>query len=135
MNYQTYDYETPTDTTAPWMPTTGQSGQMIAAPTNGQLVATPAAPIVAANATDMATLGSMIQSVQQTQMQQVYLLREFDARVARLEQAVSPYTSPTNATASFERATWWAIWGLLMLILGGTLTIVIVLILMNIQFR
>lgn len=129
MNYQSYDYETDTDA-APWTaaPT---SAQMVAAPRNTQLM--PAAPVTAANSSEMVVLGSMLQSVQQTQMQQIYMLREFDSRISRLEQAARP--NPAPQTPTYERATWWALWGLLMLVLGGALTVVIVLILLNIQFR
>ncbi len=127
MNYQTYDYETDSDA-APWM-AGPSSTQMVGAPRNTLTTTTPQP----ANSSEMVVLGSMLQSVQQTQMQQIYMLREFDSRIARLEQASRPNQAPQTPT--YERATWWALWGLLMLVLGGALTVVLVLILMNIQFR
>jgi hypothetical protein len=80
----------------------------------------------------------MLGSFLQTQTQQMYLLRDLDMRLARLE--VRPATSEAKnvraaAAASFERATWWALWGILMLVLGGALAIVMLLILLNLQFR
>jgi hypothetical protein len=145
MNYQSYDYETDNDA-APWtasaVPAQPVStpvwnnpatyNQMIAAPPNAQLVPAPA-PVLAANTSEVYVLGSMLQSVQQLQRQQLDALRDFDYRIGRLERAARP--APQPVTPSFERATWWAIWGLLMLILGGALAVVIVLILLNIQFR
>lgn len=128
MNYQNYDYETDNDA-APWT-AAPNSSQMMAAPRNTHLV--PASNATASGS-DMVVLGSMLQSVQQTQMQQIYMLRDFDSRISRLEQANRP--NPVPQTPSYERATWWALWGLLMLVLGGALTVVIVLILMNVQFR
>src|SRR5438477_3813715 len=117
MSYQSFDYETRADD-GTWTPAP-PSTQIVATPPNTQLVAAP----TAATSSDMMVLGSMIQSMQQTQMQQMYLMRDFDARIGRLEQAARPQATPTP---SFERVTWWAIWGLLMLILGGTLTVVII---------
>lgn len=127
MNYQSFDYDTRAED-GTWTPAPVTT-QMVAAPPNTQLVA---APTNTATSSDVMVLGSMLQSMQQTQMQQMYLMRDFDSRIGRLEQAARP--NPP-AGASFERMTWWAIWGLLMLILGGTLTVVIILILMNVQFR
>ncbi len=90
-------------------------------------------PAPAPASSELLMLGAMLQSVQSSQNQQMVLLRDFDRRINRLEAGARP--RPQNSTPSFERATWWAIWGLLMLILGGALTVVIVLILLNIQFR
>jgi hypothetical protein len=83
--------------------------------------------------TEMVMLGSMMRSMQQTQNQQIILMRDLDVRLARLEGTAVGRAQVAPAT--FERVTWWAIWGLLMLILGGALTIVIVLILLNVEFR
>ena len=127
MNYQSFDYETRAED-GTWTP--APTTQIVAAQPTGQLVATPSN---SANSSEMLVLGSMLQSMQQTQMQQMYLMRDFDTRLGRLEQTARP--NAPAASPSFERVTWWAIWGLLMLILGGTLTVVIILILMNVQFR
>lgn len=135
------DYETDTDA-APWTaPASYNSGPMVAAPRNAQLVAEPAPQQVtvstpAPNYAEVLAMGNMIQSIQQTQTQQMYLLREMDSRLARLEEPMRyPAQAQVIVTPSYERATWWAIWGLLMLILGGALAVVILLIVLNIQFR
>lgn len=144
MQYRESEYVSSTDE-APWTAEPAPSGSMVArgdsqlmpltpnplAPTNGN-VATPSAETV--------MLTALLQSVQQTQNQQMYLLRNLDARLARLEEAprwalpAQPQVQVNNAGA-FERATWWAIWGLLMLVLGGALAVVLLLILLNLQFR
>lgn len=129
MNYQSYDYETDTDT-APWTPAPNGS-QIVTAPRHTHIV--PATPPATTHNSELVALGSMLQNMQQTQVQQIYMLREFDHRISRLETGARP--NPAPQTPTYERATWWALWGLLMLVLGGALTIVIVLILMNIEFR
>lgn len=137
MTFQTTDYTTDTDE-APWT-SAPSSTQMVAASRNGPVIpAHSHAPIIVSppatsNTPEMLMLGSMLQSVQQAQTQQTHILRDFDARLARLES--NPHPQAPAPTPSFERATWWAIWGLLMLILGGALAVVILLILLNVQFR
>lgn len=137
MTFSTNDYTSDTDE-APWTAAPPAS-HMVAASRNGQVIpAHSHAPIIVSpsagsNTQEMLMLGSMLQSVQQAQTQQTQLLRDFDARLARLENSAHPQAPAP--TPSFERATWWAIWGLLMLILGGALTVVILLILLNVQFR
>lgn len=69
-------------------------------------------------------LGSMLQSMQSVQQQQLLVLRDMDVRVAKLETGVNNQPQP----ASFERGTWWALWGLLMLIMGSALAIITILI-------
>ncbi len=56
--------------------------------------------------------------------QQSMLMREFDLRLRHLER------NDTRASGgiSFEHATWWMLWGILMLILGVTLIVVLVLV-------
>jgi hypothetical protein len=132
MTYQDYEYETDTDT-APWTATPVASpAPMVAAPRAVPVVQTQAAPVAApTNNADIYLLGSLIQSVQQSQNRQMYYLRDMDARLTRLESAAHPASNPGASTPSFERATWWAIWGLLMLILGGALAVVLLLILLN----
>lgn len=132
MNYQ--EYEESTDA-APWVST--PSDKFIATG-DAQLLPLTPNPLVPsstsnANLSELVMLGSILQSVQRTQMQQTYLLREFDTRLTRIESGIQ--TSAKNQAQSFERATWWAIWGLLMLILGGALAVLTVLILLNLQFR
>jgi hypothetical protein len=93
-------------------------------------------PPAQSNVSEILVLGSLIQSVQTAQTQQMYVLRDIDSRLSRLEDSARySAAAPPPANPSFERATWWAIWGLLMLILGGALAIVTLLILLNIQFR
>jgi hypothetical protein len=129
MTYQDFDTEMDTDA-APWT----------AAPTTAQIVPVRQAPLAPAPlmvntpaTSEMMMLGSILQSVQQSQTQQMYWMREMDARLARLEH--SARANAAAPVASFERGTWWAIWGLLMLILGSALVVVIVLILLNVEFR
>lgn len=136
MNYQDYDYGTETDSAA-WT-TTPQSSRMMAPQSDAQLYPLTANPVVVnqpthPSASEMIVLGSMLRSLQQNQNQQNLWLRDFDARINRIEINTRPPAAA--ATPAFERVTWWAIWGLLMLILGGALTIVIVLILLNVQFK
>ncbi|HZQ05511.1 MAG TPA: hypothetical protein VFD70_02965 [Anaerolineae bacterium] len=132
MQYHETDYSVDTDTT-PW---TATPAPIVTTPRSGQLVATPTnTPVV--NVSEMLALSSLIQSVQQTQMQQMYVLRDMNSRLARLEDEVhtAAQTPAPVIVPTYERATWWAIWGLLMLILGGALALVTVLILLNVQFR
>lgn len=156
MNYS--DYDTPETDAAPWSPasatyqgqayTTPRDTQMVSAPPNvvvntapqpavSEVVyrgpVAPATQASLANNSPMIVLGSLIKSVQQTQKEQMYMLRDFDARLVRMENTMNP-PQPIQVP-SFERATWWAIWGLLMLILGGALTVLILLILMRANFR
>ena len=158
MNYSDYDYETPETEPPPWSPasstfqgqtyTTPRNTQMVSAPPNVVVNAapqpavpelvyqSPVAPAAQGPMVDnssLVMLGSLIQSVQQTQKEQRYILRDFDARLARIENTITP--PPPTQVPSFERTTWWAIWGLLMLILGGALTVLILLILMRVSFR
>lgn len=130
MSYQDYEYGADTDA-APWTVSPSPStAQMVAA---ARPIPAVAAAQAAPGMSEMMVLGSMIQSIQQTQARQMYFLRDFDTRLARLEANAHP---PAQApTPTYERTTWWAIWGLLMLILGGALTVVIVLIVLNVQWR
>lgn len=129
MTYQDIDQETETDG-APW--TAPSTSAQIVPARSVQLVPPPSPVVMTAPATsEFMVLGSILQSFQQAQTQQSYLLRDMNARLARLENG----RSNVNSTPSFERGTWWAIWGLLMLILGGALVVVIVLILMHVEFR
>lgn len=125
MNYP--DYETTIETEpVPWGAPT-QAAQWVPPARSGQMV--PANT----RTSDMLVIGSLIQSVQQTQQQQMYLLRELDARLVRMEN--SERDAAAARVPTFERTTWWAIWGLLMLILGGALTIMIVLILTHVNWQ
>ncbi len=135
MSYQDYTY-TETEGQS-WTPQ--GSSQIVSAPsTDAQLYPLSPNPVVvqssqSPNMSELMVLGSLMRSMQQTQNQQIYLMRDLDVRLARLEGTAVARAQATPAT--FERVTWWAIWGLLMLILGGALTIVIVLILLNVEFR
>ncbi len=56
---------------------------------------------------------------------QLQILRNMDMRISNLEAA----DDQGVADASFERATWWALWGILMIILGAALVVILFLIL------
>ncbi len=133
MNYQDFEY-TETDS-APWTAPTRSDAQLLPLTPNPLIPVNPntAQTNAGSAVSEMWFVGSMLQSMQRAQMQQMYLLRDLDTRLARLENPTRGANA--NTTPSFERATWWAIWGLLMLILGGALTVVIMLILMNLQLR
>jgi hypothetical protein len=139
MQYDT-DYDTDTDA-APWTATASYNPAPAAAPRSATIVSQPVPRTITVNTpqpdySQLLAVGSMMQSIQQNQTQQMYLLREMDSRLNRLEDQSRYAPQPVAApTPSYERATWWAIWGLLMLILGGALAVVILLILLNIQFR
>ncbi len=62
------------------------------------------------------------QSIRSATQRQMQVLREFDLRLNSLEDA------NRRTEGSFERATWWALWGILMLILGAALVVIILLI-------
>ena len=72
--------------------------------------------------TEWLTFAQWAQTMQALQQRQMQLLNEVDTRLARVER---------GATWDTERVTWWMLWGILMLIMGGALTILIVLILMG----
>lgn len=75
--------------------------------------------------TGLAPFALMARSMQNIFQAQMAMLRQFDARLNRLEQARS---QPFNS-GQFYAQTWWALWGILMLILGSALVMVMVLIL------
>jgi hypothetical protein len=140
MEYEHYEYEEDTTQDAPWVEVPAETSPLaidrstLFPLTPNPVIQTGTAP--SANVSETVVLSSLLQSIQQTQTQQMYMLRNLDARLARLEEPprpVKPVPTPktTQATNSFEAATWWAIWGLLMLILGGALAFVIALILFN----
>lgn len=135
MQFLNYDYEPRADE-APW---TAAPNTESADTFNSQLLPltpNPLTPAQTSNHTDAATLGTVLQALQQAQVQQLYLVRGMETRLARLEELAQNARSAQSQTAadSFERATWWALWGLLMLVLGGALAVVTVLILLNVQW-
>lgn len=135
MNYQDYDYGTEADPTS-WTPTPPLVSQAVSTRGDAQIYPLSPNPVVTApqpGMSEMMVLGSMLRSLQQNQNQQMLWIRDFDARINRIEVNTRPPAAVV--TPSFERATWWALWGLLMLVLGGALTIVIMLILLNVQFK
>ena len=97
-----------------------QSEASAPAPARATIVETAAQP----STPELITLGTWAQSFTSMQQQQIAMLRDFDVRLAQLENIVSARPAGTST----EGATWWALWGLLMLILGGALTILILLI-------
>lgn len=129
MQYPDYAYETGSDPTSETGTYANSDSQLL------PLTANPLAPAPTANRQDALALAAALQSIQQTQLQQMYALRGMETRLAQLEQNAWAARGGQNSGASdsFERATWWALWGILMLILGGALMSVIMLILLNAQ--
>ncbi len=83
---------------------------------------TPAATtrrVVRTEILDPQEWGQTLRTITQRQMQ---ILRDFELRLASVEDA----TRAREGT--FERATWWALWGVLMLILGAALVVILLLI-------
>ena len=77
--------------------------------------------------TPMETLGRSMQNMFQMQMR---MLNDLDARMNRLEQPrVQQQRQPQGNPGEFYTQTWWALWGILMLILGSALVVVLMLIL------
>lgn len=132
---QNYDYEPPAEEqVATWeTPTYAGDGRVVVAPHTHALTTTPVTGVqTRAPTSEMVMLGSLLQSVQNTQQQQNYMLREMAARLARLEDNARVVVAPA---ASFERSSWWAIWGLLMLVMGAALAVILILLLSQITFR
>ena len=63
--------------------------------------------------------GQALRSVTNRQLQ---MFREIELRLSSLEDA------NRAREGSFERATWWALWGIVMLILGAALVVILLLI-------
>jgi len=144
MQYRESEYVSSADE-APWTAEPAPSDSMVARG-DSRLMPLTANPLAPGNGngsspiSETVMLTALIQSVQQTQTQQMYFLRNLDARLARLEETSrmmlpTPPQAQVNNAGAFERTTWWAIWGLLMLVLGGALAVVLLLILLNLQFR
>jgi|GEM_PF-6988553 hypothetical protein len=67
----------------------------------------------------------MARSMQNMFQMQMNMLRDLETRMTRVEQ-----TRPPQANmGQFYAQTWWALWGILMLILGAALVMVLILIL------
>jgi hypothetical protein len=135
MQYLNYDNEPRADE-APW---TAAPNPPRADAFDSQLMPltpNPLTPAQSNNHADSLALGTVLQALQQTQIQQLYLVRGMETRLARLEELAQNARGAQSQTAtdSFERATWWALWGLLMLVLGGALAAVTMLILLNVQW-
>ncbi len=71
---------------------------------------------------EMSELHTWVRSIQDMTQRQLAILRDFDIRLRNLE-----YRNRA-AEDSFARLTWWALWGILMLILGSALVVVLILI-------
>jgi hypothetical protein len=69
-------------------------------------------------------LGALAHVLQNMMLQQTLMLRTFDLRLHRLETT----RDRAPQAGSFERATWWMLWGILMLIVGAALTVILFLI-------
>ena len=87
---------------------------------------TPIAPesLTPMPVSETAALNSWLRTFQNVMQRQFTILHDLDTRLTRLE--VSNHVRET--TPSFERTTWWALWGILMLLLGAALTVILVLI-------
>jgi hypothetical protein len=72
----------------------------------------------------LAAVSTKLQAQEKWARQQSAVLRDFDYRLTHLEEANHAW----GAAQSIEQATWWALWGILMLILGSALAVIIVLI-------
>ncbi len=83
-----------------------------------------AEPVVRASHTQVTILNSWLHSLQNITQRQLVILRDLDYRLTRLEDANRARETPP----SLERATWWALWGLLMLVFGSALVVVLILI-------
>ena len=68
-----------------------------------------------------------IRGLENMTQSQLALLREFDFRLSDSEER----NRRASNLASFERTWFWALWGILMLILGSVLVVLLVLILMS----
>lgn len=76
---------------------------------------------------ELTQFGMFTRSLENMFQMQMTMLREMDRRMNRLEQ---PQPTPRPARGEqFYAQTWWALWGILMLILGAALVVVVVLIL------
>lgn len=69
-------------------------------------------------------MGMLAHSLQNVFQMQMTMLRDLDARMNRVEQTRTTAPSPER----FYAQTWWALWGILMLILGSALVVVLLLI-------
>lgn len=74
----------------------------------------------------LSPMNFMARSMQNMIQMQMTMMREIDQRLNRLEQA-RPQAQPNPER--FYTQTWWALWGILMLILGSALVLVLVMIL------
>lgn len=132
---QNYDYEPPVEEqVTSWdAPVYTADGRIAYAPRSQTLTTAPVTAVAARTASsEMIMLGSLFQSVQNTQQQQTYMMRDMAARLARLEDNARVTVVSAGA---FERSSWWAIWGLLMLVMGAALAVVIILLVSQFQLR
>jgi hypothetical protein len=83
----------------------------------------PSEPAVSAS-NGVAAVGSRLRAQESWRRQQSAFLRDIDYRLAHLEEANHAWA----ARQSVEQATWWALWGILMLILGSALAVIVILI-------
>ncbi len=81
-------------------------------------------PLTPMPVSETAALNSWLRSFQNVMQRQFVVLRDVDTRLTRLEVT----NRIRETTPSFERSTWWALWGILMLLLGAALTVILVLI-------
>jgi hypothetical protein len=81
-------------------------------------------PVVHVTGEQATALTAWLHSLQHITQRQLTILRNLDYRLTRLEAV----NRARDTTPGVERATWWALWGLLMLILGAALVVILILI-------
>lgn len=91
--------------------------------TTAPKVYTGPAPLVT-NSHGLAGLSSRMQAQEDWSRQQTLLLQDIGDRLTNLEEGTHIWTS----AMSLEQSTWWALWGVLMLVLGSALAVLVILV-------
>lgn len=86
----------------------------------------PNLPAVASR-DEVAVLGSRVRALENETQSRSVIQHDLDYRVTHLEEANRGW----GAAYAVERATWWTLWYILMLVLGSALVIFITLILLS----
>jgi hypothetical protein len=87
-----------------------------------EIYTTPA-PLVTTT-TGLAALNARLRAQENWARQQSSVLHDIDYRLTNMEEGTHLWTS----AMSLEQTTWWALWGILMLILGSALAVIVILI-------
>ena len=80
--------------------------------------------ITVSEASQLAEVATRVRAQESWARTQSGVLRDIDHRLTRLEDTSRGYA----VMQSIEQTTWWALWGILMLIVGSALAVVIILI-------